>query len=206
VCVYHLHIDTRFAMEDLNCIFPLQRLLELEAGHVIARSAPRHYSFMGYILQPRVLIEESTPAIVQHLQEDRVDVALLIPVWPVCRWSVGLVQRENESAGIATMSLSNIPDLTASVGVPRLVAIEYPFGRTLGMPNDAEGQRVVVCATLQAAAHMSHAGERVDLPFEWPEPPKRARAHPPQPPPIVQHLRRHPWDLPKLLARDVPER
>ncbi len=80
VCVCHLHIDPRFAMQDLNCIFPLQRLLELESEHVIGYSAPRHYSFMGYTLQPRVLIEESTPAIIQHLQQDRVDVALLIPV------------------------------------------------------------------------------------------------------------------------------
>jgi hypothetical protein len=115
------------------------------------------------------------------------------------------VQREIESAGIATVSLSNIPDLTASVGVPRLVAIEYLFGRTVGMPNDADGQREVVRATLQAAAEMKQGRDVVHLPFEWLEPPKRARAHPRQPPPIVQHLRRHPWDLPKLLLWDVPE-
>ncbi len=115
------------------------------------------------------------------------------------------MQREIESAGIATVSVSNIPDLTASVGVPRLVALEYPFGRNLGMPNDAEGQRTVVRATLETAVEMNQAGSVLHLPFEWPEPPQRARAHPPQPPPIVQHLRRHPWDLPKLLARDVPE-
>ncbi len=103
------------------------------------------------------------------------------------------------------MALSNIPDLTASVGVPRLVGLEYPFGRTVGMPNDAEGQRAVVRAALEAAVDMKQPGECVHLPFEWPEPPQRARAHPPQPPPIVQHLRRHPWDLPKLLARQVPK-
>ncbi len=80
VCVYHLHINPRFAMQDLNCIFPLQRLLELEADHVIGRSALRHYSFMGYTLQPRVLLEETTPQIIRHLKEDQVDVALLVPV------------------------------------------------------------------------------------------------------------------------------
>lgn len=80
VCVCHLHIDTRFAMQDLDCIFPLQRLLELEAQHLIGRSAPRHYSFMGYTLNPRSLIEESTPAIIRHLKEDQVDVVLLVPV------------------------------------------------------------------------------------------------------------------------------
>ncbi len=118
---------------------------------------------------------------------------------------MGLVQREIESAGIATVALSNIPDLTASVGVPRLVAIAYPFGRTVGMPGDVEGQRQVLCSTLQAATEMKHAGDCVHLTFDWPEPPKRARAHPPVPPPIAQHLRHHPWDVPKLLARDVAE-
>ncbi len=80
VCVCHLHIDTRFALQDLNCIFPLQRLLELEAEHIVGRSAPHHYSFMGYTLQPRTLLEESTPAIIQRLQEDHVDLVLLVPV------------------------------------------------------------------------------------------------------------------------------
>ncbi len=108
-------------------------------------------------------------------------------------------------AGLATVSLSNIPELTASVGVPRLVAIEYPFGRNVGMPGDAAGQRRVLCSALQAAADMKCAGDCVHLSFEWPEPPKMARAHPPVPPPIVQHLRRHPWDLPRLLTRDVPK-
>ena len=115
------------------------------------------------------------------------------------------MQREIESAGIMTVSLSNIPDLTASVGVPRLVAIEYPFGRTLGLPNDCDGQRAIVQTALETAAAMTQPGTVVHLPLEWQEPPKRARAHPPVPPPIVQHLRRHPWDLPRLLSRDVPK-
>ncbi len=80
VNVYHQHINTCHAAQDLNCIFPLQRLLELEATGEIGRSAPSHYSFMGYILQPDVLLEESVPAIIQHLQQDRVDVAILVPV------------------------------------------------------------------------------------------------------------------------------
>ena len=115
------------------------------------------------------------------------------------------MQREIENAGIMTVSLSNIPDLTASVGVPRLVAIEYPFGRTIGLPDDCDGQRTIVRTALESAATMQEPGTVVHLPYEWQEPPKRARAHPLVPPPITQHLRRHPWDLPKLLTRDVPQ-
>lgn len=77
--LYHLHVNPRFAKQDLNCLLPLQRLLELEETGEIGRSAPRHYSFMGYILQPQVLVEESTPAMIRHLQDDGVNVVILIP-------------------------------------------------------------------------------------------------------------------------------
>lgn len=106
---------------------------------------------------------------------------------------------------MTTITLSNIPDLTASVSVPRIAAIEHPFGRTIGMPNDADGQRAVVRATLRAVEELETPGSIRHLPFEWPEPPKKARAHPPQPPPIVQYLRQHPWHLPNFLLRNPPD-
>ena len=79
VGVYHLHIDPSFALQDLNCLLPLQRLLELEEAKVIGRSALHHYSFMGYILEPKTLLEESVPAIIRHLRDDQVDVVVLVP-------------------------------------------------------------------------------------------------------------------------------
>lgn len=80
VRIYHLHLNPTYAEQDLNCIMPLQRLLELEARGEIGRSAPSHFSFMGYILKPQVLLEESTPAMIRLLQADGVDVVILIPV------------------------------------------------------------------------------------------------------------------------------
>ncbi len=118
---------------------------------------------------------------------------------------MGLVQREIEAAGLTTITLSSIPDLTASVSVPRVVAIEYPLGLPLGQPGDQEGQIAVLRATLQALEEMDTPGSVKHLPFEWPEPRRKARSHPPQPPPIAKLLRRRPWLLPKLLARDIPE-
>jgi hypothetical protein len=35
---------------------------------------------MGYILQPQALLERSVPAMIQHMQQDGVDIALLVPV------------------------------------------------------------------------------------------------------------------------------
>ncbi len=96
-----------------------------------------------------------------------------------------------------------MPDLTASVSAPRIAAIEYPLGRTLGKPGDAAGQMAVLEATLQALETIQTPGEVVHLPFEWPESPKDVRNHPPEAPPIAKYLARNPWFLPKLLSRKV---
>lgn len=88
--------------------------------------------------------------------------------------------------------------------MPRVAAIEYPLGRTLGQPGDASGQMAVLRATLHALETIDQLGGIVNLPFEWPEPPKQVENHPPEDPPIGRYLQRHPWFLPKLLARDVP--
>lgn len=80
VTIYHLHIDRRFAQQDLNCIFPLQHLASLEAVGEIGYVAPRHYTFMGYTCEAAPLIANSLPGILRSLQEDQVDAVLLIPV------------------------------------------------------------------------------------------------------------------------------
>jgi D-proline reductase (dithiol) PrdB len=117
---------------------------------------------------------------------------------------VGLVQREIEAAGISTITLSGIPDLTASVSVPRLVAIEYPLGYVLGQPGDREGQMAVLRSTLKALVEMNEPGEVAHLPYEWPASARRLNANPPVPPPISKYLLKHPWQLPNLFFRKIP--
>lgn len=77
--VYHLHIDPSPAEQDLNCLLPVERLGDLVEMRKVARAAPSHYSFMGYILDPQELLEKSIPAIIEHLRADAVDVVVLIP-------------------------------------------------------------------------------------------------------------------------------
>lgn len=97
-----------------------------------------------------------------------------------------------------------MPDLTASVSVPRIAAIEYPLGRTLGQPCDAPGQIAVLESTLRALEDIRSPGGIVHLPFEWPEEPKQVKNHPPEDPPIARYLVRNPWFLPRLLSHNVP--
>jgi D-proline reductase (dithiol) PrdB len=80
VTLYHLHIDTRPAEQDLNCVLPLDRLTELAEGGAIGEAARSHYSMMGYILDETELLEATAPKIVDQLREEEVDVLLLVPV------------------------------------------------------------------------------------------------------------------------------
>jgi D-proline reductase (dithiol) PrdB len=79
VRLYHLHINPRVAEQDLNTLLPLQRLQAMEERGEIGRSAASHYSFMGYILQPQVLLQESTPAMIRHMKQDGVNAVFLVP-------------------------------------------------------------------------------------------------------------------------------
>jgi len=118
---------------------------------------------------------------------------------------VGLAQREIEKAGMATISLSNIPDLTASVSVPRMVGIEHPFGQIMGMPGDDERQRAVLSGALNAIEKMTVPGSALYLPYTYPDTILKAEISPQPEPPIATYLKRRPWHLPRLFTRKIPE-
>jgi D-proline reductase (dithiol) PrdB len=75
----HLHIDPRFGQADLDVVLPMRRLSELVQQRAVGRSASRHYSIMGYILDPGVLVRETAPAIAGRMRDDGVDAAALVP-------------------------------------------------------------------------------------------------------------------------------
>lgn len=65
---------------DRNLVFPLDRFRELQARGVIGGLNRRHFSFMGSIVGPRKLIDETAPEVARMLREDGVEAALLTPV------------------------------------------------------------------------------------------------------------------------------
>ncbi|MBX9603288.1 MAG: hypothetical protein K2X35_19950 [Bryobacteraceae bacterium] len=116
---------------------------------------------------------------------------------------MGLVQCELEAAGFTTISLSMIPELTASTGAPRIAGVERPFGMPLGLPGDAAGQRAVLRGAVQAIGSIPKPGGVVDLGLDWPDD-LRVNTSPPKPPPIVSYLKRHPWALAQFYSRTPP--
>jgi D-proline reductase (dithiol) PrdB len=79
VRLYHMHIDTRFGQADLDVVLPMRRLTELAQQGVVRQPAAKHYSIMGYILEPDVLVGETAPAIAERMRAGGVDAAALVP-------------------------------------------------------------------------------------------------------------------------------
>jgi D-proline reductase (dithiol) PrdB len=77
---YHMHIDTSVPQRDLDAVMPLARLAELQAEGFVGASVPTHYSFMGYILKPKELLERSVPGMIQQMKAEGVDAVVLVPV------------------------------------------------------------------------------------------------------------------------------
>lgn len=70
------HFDHACADQDLNCIFPLDRLRELAAAKQIGGVAERHFS-MGFSQALRELRESTIPGLVREVERLRPDVVLL---------------------------------------------------------------------------------------------------------------------------------
>jgi D-proline reductase (dithiol) PrdB len=65
---------------DRNMGLPLDRLHQLAAARDIGEVAPRHVSLMGSIVAPRRFVRNTLPAVADVFIEDRIDVALLVPM------------------------------------------------------------------------------------------------------------------------------
>ena len=103
---------------------------------------------------------------------------------------MGLVARVIEAAGIPTVTLNMIWTLQRAVGMPRVAAIEHPFGRPYGDVGDAKTQGEVLRAALDVAATATSAGTVVHLPFRWHEDPKETKWHPAEPSPIIALMKK----------------
>jgi len=75
----HIGYNTRKVSEDINCVFPLQRLRELENEGIMGSINHRHFSFMGYIPIVEDLLQKTAPEVAQKLLADDVDLVLLAP-------------------------------------------------------------------------------------------------------------------------------
>ncbi|MEM7097739.1 MAG: glycine/sarcosine/betaine reductase selenoprotein B family protein [Pseudomonadota bacterium] len=74
-----VNFDRSGFAEDVNLVFPIDRLKELAASSSIKSVADIHYSFMGAGLEPEGW-EDSASQVAGLLKQDQVDAVFLTPV------------------------------------------------------------------------------------------------------------------------------
>jgi hypothetical protein len=64
----------------------------------------------------------------------------------MCNQSVGLIQRAIEYAGITTVSISLLREITEQIRPPRALFVPFPLGHPLGESNNPELQTRIIRA------------------------------------------------------------
>lgn len=77
--IWHFGYPTADAQADPNCVFPLERMRELEADGTIAQLCDPAFSFMGGIYSARKVRDELAPRIVDELKAAHADAFYLVP-------------------------------------------------------------------------------------------------------------------------------
>jgi len=79
--ITHDYYDHSDAEKDVNIVFPIERLWEMEKQGGLGKVTEVHYSFMGHIDGPHVatLMERTAPEVAKKLKSDGVDIVLLTP-------------------------------------------------------------------------------------------------------------------------------
>lgn len=78
--IAHAHYDHAAAEQDINSVFPLDRLQALAADGVIGSLAPIALSCSGYITDAEVVVTQLSADIVREVRGLGADAALLVPV------------------------------------------------------------------------------------------------------------------------------
>ncbi len=79
--ITHDYYDHADADQDINIVFPLERLREFEQEGLVGRAADRHFGFMGHITGRHIptLMERTAREGAAMLKKDGADIVLLTP-------------------------------------------------------------------------------------------------------------------------------
>ncbi len=73
-----------------------------------------------------------------------------------------------ESGGLSTILVTMMPSWAEEYGVPRAVAVEFPFAHPLGLPGHREMQTRVIRDALRVLAEAEGPNTIVHLEHAWP--------------------------------------
>lgn len=69
--------DITDTLQDINVVFPLERLRELKEAGIIGGIANKHIVSMGYTMKLKKVYEETVPAIARELERSNTDGVIL---------------------------------------------------------------------------------------------------------------------------------
>lgn len=167
LAISHAHYDHSDADEDINCVFPLMRLVELEVEGFIGECANMHYSMMGYVPEVKPILDTTTREIIPRLKSQDIDAVVVSGGCELSHQSGALIQREIEAAGIPTVGVTVCPDITYHLQAPRAVALRFPMGSPFGASMDNAMQLRVLRDALSMIETAKTPGEILNLPYDW---------------------------------------
>ncbi|NKC31124.1 glycine/sarcosine/betaine reductase selenoprotein B family protein [Falsiroseomonas selenitidurans] len=129
--------------EDVNTVFPLDRLREMQAEGVVGSLAARHFAFIGSATEAHQ-IKPHAEEVARALRADGVTGVLILPVCPSCTRGAAILGHVIEAGGVPTVGISLVREHTAVIRPPRALHVPFELGRPLGVPGDAAFQRRVI--------------------------------------------------------------
>jgi D-proline reductase (dithiol) PrdB len=151
--------DCRITKEDINTIFPIDRLTELAEQGFIGGVAQRHYSLMGYILRFNKLMNETLPGLVKKIVRSDTDGVILSAASPYCHRTVVVVQRVIETFGIPTVVVTLDVHKSGIYRPPRALCPKgFRIGHSFGKPGDNFTQSEVLKEALKLLVERQEPG------------------------------------------------
>jgi D-proline reductase (dithiol) PrdB len=164
--VTHDHYDHRHADQDINCVFPIDRLRELAADGIIKDVSSLHLGFMGYTQLLKDFYERVAPEMAQRIDRSRADAVILTAGCPLCHRVVVGIQREIEMRGIPTVLITLVREGSRQMGPPRAICpVDFVLGDCTGGPFQKDLQRKVLLDALRRLEAREEAGVIWDIEY-----------------------------------------
>ncbi len=98
-----------------------------------------------------------------------------------------VLARTLEAAGLATVLVTMMPFWAEKIGVPRTLAVEFPFGHTLGEAHNVAQQMRVIEQSLEVLETAVAPGTIIHSAESWNQPQKEAYKawQPASPSPVI---------------------
>ena len=77
--ISHDFYDHTDAEKDINCVFPIERMRELENEGFIGEFSEINFTFMGRIFKKNQFLNEMIPELISKLKRMKTDLAFLVP-------------------------------------------------------------------------------------------------------------------------------